>query len=66
MAKKQSAFEDKVKKKGMKFGKICPTCGESLSYAKKIEPITRDNGAIGFSERILPYCKCNIKEVLET
>lgn len=64
MAKGKS-FADKVSKKGAVFGKVCPTCGEEISYLKKIEPIKKDNGHIGFSESMIPYCKCNVKQVQE-
>jgi hypothetical protein len=64
MAKSRS-FEDKVRKAGMIFGKVCPICKEELSYVKRVEPVKRGEGRIGFSETVVAYCKCNIKQALE-
>ena len=64
MAKKQS-FSDKVKKTGMVFGKVCPTCGEVISYVRRVEPVKKASGSLGFKDTMVPICKCNIKEVQE-
>jgi uncharacterized protein YbaR (Trm112 family) len=49
----------------MIFGKVCPICKEELSYVKRVEPVKRGEGRIGFSETVVAYCKCNIKQALE-
>ena len=64
MARTKS-FAEKVIKKGVVFGQVCPTCGEEISYLKRVEPVKKDDGQIGFSEVMVGYCKCNVKEVME-
>ena len=64
MARTKS-FADKVIKHGAIFGKVCPTCGEEIQYLKRVEPVKKNSGHIGFSDVVLPYCKCNIKQVQE-
>jgi hypothetical protein len=58
-------FAEKVIKKGAVFGKVCPTCGEEIQFLKRVEPIRKSNGSIGFSDQVYPYCKCNVKELQE-
>jgi uncharacterized protein with PIN domain len=62
---KAKTFADKVIKKGMIFGQVCPTCNTEFAYVKKVEPVRKVNGHIGFSETVVAYCKCNMKEVME-
>ena len=64
MAKTKS-FADKVIKRGAIFGKVCPECNEEISYIKGVEPVKKNSGGFGFSERMVPYCKCNVKEAME-
>ena len=58
-------FAEKVIKRGQKFGKICPKCEEEIAFVKRVEPVKKDNGGMGFVERMQPYCKCNTKEAFE-
>ena len=64
MAKTKS-FAEKVIKRGQKFGKICPQCGEEIAFVKRVQPVRKEGGSVGFSEHMAPYCKCNVKEAME-
>lgn len=58
-------FAEKVIKGGEIFGTVCPTCEQEIQYLKRVEPVKKDNGAVGFNDVIVPYCKCNHQEVQE-
>jgi len=64
MARTKS-FAEKVIKKGEVFGDVCPTCNQEIQYLKRVEPVKKDNGSIGFKDVIVSYCKCNHQEVHE-
>ncbi len=64
MAKTKS-FAEKVIKRGQKFGKVCEKCGEEISFIKRVEPVKKEGGGIGFGDHMVPYCKCNVKEAME-
>lgn len=64
MAKAQS-FGDKVKRQSsMGSGKVCPKCGEIVSYVRKVEAVKTGESHYGFSQKMMSYCKCNSAEVL--
>ncbi len=58
-------FAEKVIKKGEIFGNVCPTCSQEIQYLKRVEPVKKENGSVGFNDVMVAYCKCNYQDVYE-
>ena len=58
-------FAEKVIKGGAVYGEVCPKCEQEVQFLKRVEPVIKENGAIGFNDVIVSYCKCNHQDVHE-
>lgn len=62
MAKKQD-FSSKVKKQSM-LGNVCPNCGNTFTYLKKVESVfSEETGTWKYANQNVKVCQCNEKEI---
>jgi hypothetical protein len=65
MAKKQKTFAEKVASSGEGSNRVCPTCGETLSYVQQVKSVQNsDNNSWKFNQKMVAVCSCNKAEVL--